>query len=86
MNITDVRINLTNKKDSSVKAVASITIDNEFVVHGIKVIKDDDKAFISMPARKDNKGNFIDVAHPIKTDTRVMLQDMILAKYNEIAK
>ena len=86
MNITDVRINLTNKKDSSVKAVASITIDDEFVVHGIKVITDDDKTFISMPARKDNKGNFIDVAQPIKTDTRDKHQDMILAKYNEKKK
>lgn len=83
MKITDVRIRLTDKADSKMKAVASITIDGEFVVHDIKVIEGDKGLFVTMPYKKDGNGERKDVAHPIVTETRKSIQDAIIAKYNE---
>ncbi len=83
MNITDVRIRLTDKADSKMKASASITFDGEFVVHDIKVIEGDKGLFVSMPYKKDGNGDRKDVAHPIVTETRMKIQDAIIAKYNE---
>jgi len=65
------------------KAVVSITIDNEFVVHDIKVIQGDKGLFIAMPSRKAADGEYRDIAHPINTETRERLQRMILEKYQE---
>lgn len=84
MNITDVRVRPMDKADSNMKAVASITIDGEFVVHDIKVIQDNDKLFIAMPSKKDGNGDFKDIAHPINTATRTKIQDAVLAKYEEV--
>lgn len=84
MNITDVRVRPMDKADSNMKAVASITIDDEFVVHDIKVIQGNDKLFIAMPSKKDGNGDFKDIAHPINTVTRTKIQDAILAKYEEV--
>ena len=84
MNITDVRVRLMDKADSNMKAVASITIDGEFVVHDIKVIQGNDKLFIAMPSKKDGNGDFKDIAHPINTATRTKIQDAVLTKYNEV--
>lgn len=84
MNITDVRVRPTDKADSNMKAVASITIDGEFVVHDIKVIQGNDKLFIAMPSKKDGNGDFKDIAHPINTATRTKIQDAVLAKYEEV--
>ena len=84
MNITDVRVRLMDKADSNMKAVASITIDGEFVVHDIKVIQGNDKLFIAMPSKKDGNGDFKDIAHPINTATRTKIQDAVLAKYEEV--
>jgi stage V sporulation protein G len=84
MNITDVRIRPVEKEDSKMKAVASITIDGEFVVHDIKVIESDKGLFIAMPSKKDGNNEYKDVAHPIKTATRMHIQDTILAKYAEV--
>jgi stage V sporulation protein G len=63
------------------KAVASITIDDEFVVHDIKVIEGEKGLFIAMPSRKATDGEYKDIAHPIRSETRALLQDKILEKY-----
>ena len=72
MNITDVRVRKIDK-EGKMKAVVSITIDNEFVVHDIKVIEGDRGLFIAMPSRKSADGEFRDIAHPINTQTREQL-------------
>ena len=84
MNITDVRVRPVEKEVSKMKAVASITIDGEFVVHDIKVIESEKGLFIAMPSKKDGNGDFKDVAHPINTATRNRIQDAIIAKYEEV--
>lgn len=83
MKITDVRIRSVEKENSKMKAIASITIDGEFVVHDIKVIEGDNGYFIAMPSKKDGNGDFKDVAHPINTATRKYIQDTVIEKYKE---
>ncbi len=82
MQITDVRIRKV-EKEGKMKAVVSITIENEFVVHDIKVIEGEKGLFIAMPSRKASDGEYRDIAHPINSETRVMLQNLILEKYKE---
>lgn len=65
------------------KAVISVTFDNEFVVHDIKVIEREDDLFIAMPSRKTAEGEFRDVAHPINAQTREKIQKVVLEKYEE---
>ncbi len=81
MNITDVRIRLTQREDSKLKAVASITIDNCFVIHDIKVIQGTESLFIAMPSRKTSEGEYKDVAHPLNTETRETLKQLVLSAY-----
>lgn len=81
MKITDVRIRLVKKEDSKLKAVASITIDDCFVVHDIKVIDGNDGPFIAMPSRKTNDGEFKDVAHPLNLETRETIKSTILKAF-----
>ncbi len=83
MHITDVRVRKVNK-EGKMKAVVSITIDNEFVVHDIKVIDGDKGLFIAMPSRKAGDGEYRDIAHPINSETREKIQNIVLEKY-EIA-
>lgn len=80
MEITDVRVKKVNK-EGKMKAVVSITIDNEFVVHDIKVIEGDKGLFIAMPSKKASDGEYRDIAHPINSDTRSRIQQMILDQY-----
>ena len=82
MQITDIRIRSVEKK-GKMKAVVSITIDDEFVVHDIKIIEGEKGMFIAMPSRKAADGEYRDIAHPINTATRERLQSMILSKYQE---
>jgi len=82
MEITDVRVRRV-AKDGKMKAVVSITIDNEFVIHDIKVIEGDKGLFIAMPSRKSADGEYRDIAHPINSETRTKIQDLILQKYSE---
>ena len=82
MQITDVRIRKV-EKEGKMKAVVSITIDEEFVVHDIKVIEGDKGLFIAMPSRKAADGEYRDIAHPINPDTRERIQTLILQKYQE---
>ena len=65
------------------KAVASVTFDNSFVVHDIKVIAGQDKLFTAMPSRRTPEGEYKDIAHPINSSMRTMLESQILAKYQE---
>lgn len=80
MQITDIRIRKV-EKEGKMKAVVSITIDDEFVVHDIKVIEGEKGLFIAMPSRKTNDGEYRDIAHPINSATRGNIQNMILEKY-----
>ena len=82
MQITDVRIRKV-EKEGKMKAVVSITIENEFVIHDIKVIEGEKGLFIAMPSRKSNDGEYRDIAHPINSATRENLQKLILEKYKE---
>ena len=83
LKISDVHIRFVKKDDSKLKAVASITIDDCFVVPDIKVIEGSSGPFIAMPSRKTNDGEFKDIAHPLNTETREALRDAILSVYNE---
>lgn len=82
MNITDVRVRKVTK-EGKMKAVVSITIDDEFVVHDIKVIEGEKGLFIAMPSRKATDGEYRDIAHPINSATRNEIQNIILDKYEE---
>ena len=82
MQITDVRVRkITN--EGKMKAVVSITLDDEFVVHDIKVIEGEKGLFIAMPSKKGNDGEYRDIAHPINSGTRERIQALILEKYEE---
>ena len=83
MQITDVRVRKVTK-EGKLKAVVSITIDNEFVVHDIKVIEGAKGLFIAMPSRKATDGEYRDIAHPINSATRDRIQRIILDKYDEV--
>lgn len=82
VNITDIRIRRVSSA-GRMKAVVSVTFDNQFVVHDIKVVEGNNGYFVAMPSRKGADGEFRDVAHPITTETRNMMQTMILDAYNE---
>ena len=84
MQITDVRIRRV-EKEGKMKAVVSITIDEEFVVHDIKIIEGEKGLFIAMPSRKAADGEYRDIAHPINSETRDKIQSLILEKYQEVA-
>ena len=83
MNITDVRVRRV-AKEGKMKAVVSITIDEEFVVHDIKVIEGEKGLFIARPSRKATDGEYRDIAHPINSATRERIQSIILEKYEQV--
>ena len=80
MQITDVRVRRITK-EGKMKAVVSITIDDEFVVHDIKVIEGEKGLFIAMPSKKATDGEYRDIAHPINSGTREAIQQIILENY-----
>lgn len=82
MEITDVRVRKI-AKEGKMKAVVSVAFDNEFVVHDIKIIEGDKGLFIAMPSRKSLDGEYRDIAHPINSDTRERIQQVILERYQE---
>ena len=84
MRITDVRVR-KEAKDGKMKAVVSITLDDEFVVHDIKVIEGEKGLFIAMPSRKASDGEYRDIAHPINSETRERIQTIILEQYEKAA-
>ena len=83
MQITDVRIRKI-AKEGKMKAIVSITLDNEFVVHDIKIIEGEKGLFIAMPSRRAGDGEYRDIAHPINSETREMIQNIILEKYETV--
>ncbi|HCL50592.1 MAG TPA: septation protein SpoVG [Clostridiaceae bacterium] len=83
MQITDVRVRKI-ANEGKMKAIVSVTFDNEFVVHDIKVIDGQNGLFIAMPSRKTPDGEFKDIAHPINTETREKIQSAILTEYEKV--
>lgn len=82
MEITDIRIRRLDS-NGKMKAVASITIDDEFVLHDIKIVDGEKGLFIAMPSKKTSDGQFRDIAHPIRTETRNRIQDLILERFRQ---
>jgi stage V sporulation protein G len=82
MEITDVRVRKVND-EGKMKAVVSITFDDEFVVHDIKIIEGQNGLFIAMPSRKMGEGDFRDIAHPLKSETRNKIKDAIFSQYEK---
>lgn len=83
MKITDVRVRKVSK-EGKMKAIVSITIDNEFVVHDIKVIEGEKGIFIAMPSKKSTDGEYRDIAHPISSQVREKIQTEIMRRYEEV--
>lgn len=83
MNITDVRIRKL-PSEGKMKAIVSVTFDEEIVIHDIKIIEGVDSLFIAMPSRKLPNGEFRDIAHPINADSRKKVEEAVFAKYEEI--
>jgi len=84
MNITEINIKLIKNDESKLKAVATLTIDGCFAIHDIKIIKNNDELFIAMPSKKMPSGEYKDVVHPLNTETRSMLQKMVLEQYAKV--
>lgn len=82
MQITDVRVRKITK-EGKMRAVVSITIDDEFVIHDIKVIEGEKGLFIAMPSKKAADGEYRDIAHPINSGTRESIQRIILESYEK---
>ena len=82
MEITDIRVKKV-ASEGKMKAIASVTFDNAFVVHDIKIIEGQEKLFTAMPSRKTPENEFKDIAHPINSEMRALLENAIIAKYNE---
>ena len=82
MTITDVRVRKI-AKEGKMKAIVSVTLDDESVVHDIKVIEGEKGLFIAMPSRKTADGEYRDIAHPINSETRQQMQDVILQEYEK---
>lgn len=83
MKITDVRIRKIND-EGKMKAVVSITFDDEFVVHDIKIIDGQNGLFIAMPSRKMGEGDFRDIAHPLSLEVRNTIKDAIFVEYDKV--
>ena len=83
MQVTDVRIRKV-AVEGKMKAIVSVTFDDEFVVHDIKIIEGQNGLFIAMPSRKMGEGDFRDIAHPINSTTRNKIQDAIFEKYDQM--
>jgi stage V sporulation protein G len=82
LNITDIRVRRTYQ-DTRLKALVSVTIDNDLAVHDIKVICGPERLFVAMPSRKDDSGDFRDICHPITPEARATLETAILRAYDE---
>lgn len=83
MNITSVNMKKV-ENEGRVKALASITIDDSFAIHDIKVVESNGRTFVAMPSKRNSNGEFKDIAHPINNETRAKLEEVIYEKYNEL--
>ena len=84
MNITEVRVRMVKKDDGKLKAVASITIDDCFVVHDVKILEGTEDYFIAMPSKKTPEGEYKDVVHPLNTETRELIKNVVLAEFKKV--
>lgn len=84
MTITDVKVRKTEKEESKLKAVASVTIENCIAIHDIRIIDGDKGLFIAFPSRKTAEGTFKDIVHPINTPTREEISKLVLDAYNNL--
>ncbi len=85
MEVTDVRLRRVNT-EGRMRAIASITLDNEFVVHDIRVIDGNNGLFVAMPSKRTPDGEFRDIAHPINSNTRGKIQDAVLTEYHRLGE
>lgn len=83
MKITNVVIKKVEKEDSRLKGMASVTVDNCIAIHNIRIIDGDRGLFIAMPSKKVEDGKFVDIVHPINSETRKIFEEVIISKYNE---
>lgn len=83
MNITEVRVRLVKKEEGKLKAVASVTIDDCFVVHDVKIIEGAEGCFIAMPSKRTPDGEYKDIVHPLNTETREQMGKVIIAEYEK---
>ncbi len=84
MNISEVRVRLVKKEEGKLKAVASVTIDNCFVVHDVKILEGAEDFFIAMPSKKTPDGEYKDIVHPLNTETREMLKKAVLEEFEKV--
>ena len=84
MNISEVRVRLVKKDEGKLKAVASVTIDDCFVVHDVKILEGTDDFFIAMPSKKTPDGEYKDIVHPLNTETREMLKKAVLDEFEKV--
>ncbi|WP_418791323.1 septation regulator SpoVG [Phosphitispora sp. TUW77] len=80
MNVTDVRVRKINQ-DGKMKAIVSVTLDDSFVIHDVKVVEGQNGLFVAMPSRKTPDGEFRDIAHPITSNAREVIQSAVLEAY-----
>lgn len=85
MEVTDVRLRKVNSA-SKMRAISSITLDDEFVIHDIRVIDGDNGLFVAMPSKRTPDGEFRDIAHPINANMRAKIQDAVLTKYEGVTQ
>lgn len=83
MKITNVEIKKVEKEGSRLKGMANITLDNCLVIHNIRIIEGNKGLFVAMPSRKTEEGKYVDLVHPINSETRKMFEEEIMEKYNE---
>lgn len=83
MEITKIYITKIEQENSRLKGYATAIINDCFVIHNIKIIEGKDRLFVAMPNRKDSKGEYKDIAHPINQETRVMFEEAIIKEYNK---
>ena len=81
MEITNVRVRVVEKENSKMRGFASVTIDNQFVVHDIRILEGDNGLFLAMPSKQTAPGEYRDIAHPINQEARKIFTDAILAEY-----
>ena len=81
MKITNVRVRVVDKENSKMRGFASVTIDNQFVVHDIRILEGDSGLFLAMPSKQTAPGEYRDIAHPINQEARKIFTDAILAEY-----
>lgn len=81
MEITNVRVRVVDKENSKMRGFASVTIDNQFVVHDIRILEGDSGLFLAMPSKQTAPGEYRDIAHPINQEARKIFTDAILAEY-----